>query len=75
MPYVAIKSWPKDEETKKRVVEKVNQAMIDALGCAPEALTISYEMIPKEEWEEKVKKVDIEPKMDKVMILSGVKKY
>ncbi len=75
MPYVAIKSWPKDEETKKRVVEKVNQAMIEALGCAPTALTISYEMIPKEEWEEKVKKVDIEPHMDKMMIVSGEKKY
>lgn len=25
MPYIAIKAYPKDEETKQSVVEKVNQ--------------------------------------------------
>lgn len=25
MPYIAIKAFPKDAETKKKVVEKINQ--------------------------------------------------
>ena len=27
MPYIAIKSFPKDAETRRRAVEKVNEAM------------------------------------------------
>lgn len=29
MPYIAIKAYPKDEETKKRVVEKINQVFLE----------------------------------------------
>ena len=43
--------------------------------CPPEALTISIEEIPREEWVEKVKKPEIETKLDKMYIVSGEKKY
>ena len=47
MPYIAIKAYPKDEETKKRTVD----------------------------WKEQVEIPEIEPNMDKMMIVSGEKKY
>ena len=28
MPYIAIKAYPKDEETKKKVVDEINEVFI-----------------------------------------------
>lgn len=75
MPYISIKCYPKDEETKKLAVERINQVMLDVWGCPPQALTISVEEVAPENWQEQVVKPEIEPRMDKMMILSGEKKY
>jgi len=75
MPYIAIKCYPKDTETKKKVVEKINEIFLEAWGCPQEAITISLEEFAPEEWEEKVKKTEIDPHQDKMMILSGEKMY
>lgn len=75
MPYIAIKSFPKDEETKKKVVDKINQVFLEEWGCPQEALTISLEEIVPDEWEKKVVKPEIEPKKDQMMIFNGEKKY
>ena len=75
MPYIAIKCFPKDEETKKAAVEKINEVMLEIWKCPPEALTISIEEVPREEWVETVKKPEIETKLDKMYILSGEKRF
>jgi 4-oxalocrotonate tautomerase len=75
MPYIAIKSFPKDQETKKRVVEKINKMFLEEWGCPPQAITISIEEIAPDEWEEKIVKSEIEPKKKNMMILSGEKCY
>lgn len=75
MPYIAIKTYPKDEKVKKNLVDKINQLIMDEIGCPQKAITISLEEVTPEEWDEKVIKPEIEPKMDKVMILSGEKRY
>ena len=75
MPYIAIKAYPKDEETKKKVVSEINEIFLKYWGCPPEAISISMENFPPEEWEEKVVKPEIEKKTDKMMILAGTKKY
>lgn len=75
MPYVAIKAFPKDEETKKRVVEKIKQVFLEEWGCSQKALTISLEEVVPDEWESKVIKPEIEPKKDKMMILNGETMY
>ena len=74
MPYIAIKSYPKEEETKKLLVEKINDVVMEVVGCPPQAITISLEEILPEEWEEKIVKPEIEPNFDKMMILSGKRK-
>ena len=33
MPYIAIKAYPKDEKTKKEIVEKINQLFLETWGC------------------------------------------
>lgn len=75
MPYIAIKAYPKDKETKERVVEKINAVFLEEWGCPPEAITISMEEIVPAEWEEKVLRPEIEPKADAMMIRSGKKCY
>ena len=75
MPYIAVKSYPKDEETKKKVAEEINQIFLKYWKCPPQAISISLEEVDPSEWEEKVRKPDILPKLDKMMVLDGEKKY
>ena len=50
MPFLAIKAYPKDEETKKRVIERINQVFLEEWGCPQKALCISLEEIAPEDW-------------------------
>ena len=74
MPYIAIKAYPKDEATKQAVVEKINRVFLETWGCPPQAITISVEEVAPELWQEQVVKPEIEPKLDKMMILNGEKR-
>lgn len=73
MPYIAIKCYPKDQETKKAMVNKINEAFLEIWGCPPEAITISLEEVAPDDWKDTVVKTQIEPNMDKMMIVSGNK--
>ena len=75
MPYVAIKSYPKDEETKRKLVEKINEAVMEVCGVPQQAVTITYEEFTKEEWPDKVVKAQVEPIADKLYINKGEKLY
>lgn len=75
MPYIAIKAYPKNEETKKKLVDRINEAVLEIWGCPQDAITVSMESIEPERWEEVVVKPEIEPHIEKMMILSGQKKY
>ena len=75
MPYIRIKAYPKDEATKKKVVEAINKAFVDNWGCPPQAISISIEEIAPEDWVETVEKAEIQPNADKMLILNGEKKY
>ena len=75
MPYIAIKAYPKDMETKKKVVDEINEVFKRNWGCPPEAISISVEEVKPEDWEDKVVKPVIEPDDPKMMIRDGKKRY
>ena len=75
MPYIAIKAYPKDEETKKKLVERINEVFLETWGCPAGAISISLEEIAPERWEDDVVKGEILPNAGKMMILAGEKKY
>ncbi|MBR5414640.1 MAG: tautomerase family protein [Thermoguttaceae bacterium] len=75
MPYIAIKGYPKDDETKKKVVEKINQILLENWGCAQDAISISVEEVAPEKWVETVVEKEIEPNAGKMYIHNGEKKY
>lgn len=74
MPYINIKCYPKDEETKNTVVDKINDIFLEYWGCPAEAISISLEEVNPSDWD-KVIKNDIEPNDDKLFISSGEKRY
>ena len=75
MPYIAIKAYPKDEETKKRVAEKINQVFLEEWGCPQEAISLSIDEFTPDEWEIKVRQGEVLPNKDEMLILEGNKKY
>ncbi len=75
MPYIAIRAYPKTQAQKEAIVEKINTVLMETWGCPQEAVNISVEDIPPEEWKETVFEREMEPKMDKMMILAGEKRY
>ena len=75
MPYIAIKAKPKDEATKKELVRRINQAVLEVWGCPQEVITISMEEIQPDDWKDTVVKQEIEPYPGKMMIRYGEKLY
>ena len=75
MPYIAIKGKPKTPEIRKKLVERINQALLEIWGCPQEAISISLEEIEPDKWEETVVKAEIEPNAEKMYILKGEKKF
>ena len=75
MPYIAIKAYPKDEATKKEIVERINQAFLEVWGCTQEAINISIEEVAPDNWDEKVMQAEVIPQKDKMMIFEGQKNY
>ena len=75
MPYIAIKAYPKDEETKKRVAEKINQVFLEEWGCPQEAISLSIDEFTPDEWEIKVRQGEVLANKDSMLILEGKKNY
>ena len=75
MPYIAVKMFPKDEEMKKKLADKLNEAVLEVVGCRPQAVSISMEEIDPEDWDAKVRQPEIFGQPDKMMIVQGEKKY
>lgn len=75
MPYIEIKAYPKDEEIKKRVADRINRVFFEEWGCPQEAISLSIEEIEPQDWNDRVVKPEIEPNRDKMLILDGKKLY
>ncbi|MBR0144248.1 MAG: tautomerase family protein [Clostridia bacterium] len=73
MPYIAIRCYPKDEETKSKVVDEINAVFLKYWGCPPEAVTVSLEEVKPEDWDDKVVKPLIEPAGEHLRIRNGRK--
>ena len=74
MPYIKIKSFPKDPKIKQQVVEAINETFLKYWGCPQEAISISMEEVEPQHWDE-VEQNEIQPNADKMFIQNGVKKY
>ena len=75
MPYIEIKAYPKDEDTKKEIAEKINQLFLDVWGCSQDAISVNIEEYTPEDWQRDVFEAEVEPNKDKMLIFSGENKY
>lgn len=71
MPYIVIKGFPKDDETIRKVAERINEVLLDLWGCQQEHINISYEAVPPEEWDERIERGEIARNKDKMLMLGG----
>ena len=71
MPYIAIKGFPKDDETIRKVAERINAVLLDLWGCPQAAINISYEAIPPEKWDERMERGEIARNRDKMLLCGG----
>ena len=71
MPYIQIRSFPKDEEIKKKVAQKIEEVFLEEWGCRQQAITISFEEVKPENWENDVMNAIVEPNKDNVYVLKG----
>ena len=75
MPYIAVKGYPKDEDTKKKVVEEINAVFLKYWGCPQKAINISLESIDPAVWDERITHGEIPQNKEHMMILDGEKQY
>ena len=71
MPYIAIKGFPKDDETVRKVAERINATLLELWGCRQEHINISYDAVPPEEWDERIERGEIARNRDKMLMLGG----
>ena len=75
MPYIQIKAYPKDEKIKAKVAERINEVFLEEWGCAPDAISLSFEEVDPSDGEVQVVKKELEPQKDKLHIFNGKKQY
>ena len=71
MPYVKIKGYPKDEETKKIITKKITEVFETYWPCKKDVLSVSIEGIDPQNWEEDVVNKDIKDDMENMYLLNG----
>ena len=73
MPYIEIRAYPKDEEIKRRVAERIKDVFLEEWGCPEGAISVSFEEVRPEDWESKVVGPVMGPNADKMYISDGKK--
>ena len=71
MPYIDIKGYPKDEETVRKVAERINETLLELWGCPQAAINISYEAISPDVWDERMERGEIAQNRDKMLLYAG----
>ena len=72
MPHVSVKLYPgRTEAQKLQLAERIVSAMGETIGARPETISVSFEEVSAEDWDEKVVKPDIADKLSCVVKLPG----
>ncbi|MBO8457683.1 MAG: tautomerase family protein [Spirochaetes bacterium] len=72
MPHITIQMYPgRDEETKKRLAEKIAKTASEELNRGIEHFSVSIEDIPQEKWKTEVFDKITDPANDTVYVKPG----
>ena len=75
MPYISIKTFPRDKEANKKVVEQIKEIAMKTWDIPGDYISISLEEIDPDDWDSKVQKPEIDARPDIMMIRDGKKLY
>jgi 4-oxalocrotonate tautomerase len=50
MPLVRIETWPVSRETKDKLIGKVTDAVVNAVGCPDQAVQVMIFEVDKADW-------------------------
>ncbi|ULT54518.1 tautomerase family protein [Neobacillus drentensis] len=60
MPHIIVKLIPgRTEEQKKELTDKIVQAVMETVDAGESSISVSFEEVPSEKWEEEVYQPDI----------------
>jgi 4-oxalocrotonate tautomerase len=72
MPHVTIQLYAgRSDQDKARLAQAVTQALIDALGSKPDAISVGVEDVTPEDWMGKVYEPEIVAKQDQLFKRPG----
>ena len=67
MPHLIVKLWPgKSEDQKQRLTDAIVKDVVSILHYGEESVSVSFEEIAAEEWNERVYRPDIVKNADKL---------
>ena len=75
MPYVSLKTFPRDKEAGKRVVEQIQEVLMKNWDIPADYISISLEEIAPEDWDSRVQIPEIDARPEIMMIKDGKKLY
>jgi 4-oxalocrotonate tautomerase len=72
MPHVVVKLWPgKSEAQKRRLAERITQAMTGVLDYRDESVSVALDEISAKDWKGKVYEPDILSQPEKLYKIPG----
>jgi len=67
MPHVVVKLWPgKSEQQKAQLAWEITDSVMSVLDYGAESVSVGFEEIGSQDWEEKVYRPDIKAKWDQL---------
>jgi 4-oxalocrotonate tautomerase len=67
MPHVVVKLWPgKSEQQKTRLAQEITDSVMSVLNYGAESISVGFEEVESQDWEEKVYRPDIKAKWDQL---------
>jgi 4-oxalocrotonate tautomerase len=67
MPHVVVKLWPgKSEQQKAQLALEITDSVMSVLNYEVESVSVAFEEVRSQEWEENVYRPDIEAKWDQL---------
>lgn len=75
MPYVSIKTFPQDEDARRRAAEKIHRLLMEEWGSQADWISVSVENIDPDEWDDRIVRGSMKADAPYMLIRDGKKLY
>ena len=75
MPYVSIKTFPQEDDARRRAAEKIHRLLMEEWGCDADWISVSVENVDPDEWDRRIVHGAMEDDAPFMLIRDGEKLY